>query len=448
MTEANPRGKGFTRSLSKTKDVLGTKFLELCEREEEITNLDTEMKDGLNQRSNWLCSEYDALTRRSSILQQMIRKFHEHMGRLKFDSINEDRRLTHELDELEERIKSIHDKQIEIQEKSRPLKQRLHAMTKFERNEQLIEQLAQDIETKKAKIKDVEYRSAEIIQTMIQRKRSLLFRKRKMCIDVSCLAQAALKATATLQAERTQRISALKVIITEKQRLRAEKRHLLSQRKKDNTTWQSLITTKQSLDRKMELVERCSEAIARAFTKIKEKEIAPNDNEDIGLELLAIVQRQISNREGEDSMNSFIDWNDEHVPVDSNELQKKLLETVRENKAIKQQIMGLEADCERLGRKKVAHERKLVSANAALTFDANALIEVRDSMSARESRNFTALHIHHDAMLNKIREKTQEIAARRERLQSRMDQLITLISCYDIEISGWRESLRASLRFR
>ena len=444
MNETKSGEKGFTRSLTKTKAVLGNKYIELCNKEAEMSTLHSDLEDGLNLRSNRLSLEYDVLSRRSKILQQLMRKFNENMGRLKFDHFSEDRRLTQELDALEEKLREIKERQAEVGDKMRPLTEQVQEMAEIERNEELVAHLTRDIAVQKAKIKDVEYQSLDLIESMIYMQRSLVTRKRKMVVDLNGFAQAALKTIANMRVRQSQQVSALKVMVAERQRIKREKRQLLVQRKKENVAWEKLIAMKRELDRKADILEKCSCAIDRGFTMIREKEVAPSENEDISLSLLGIIQRQIANREGEDSMNSFIDWNDAQMPVETpgSELVTKLLAAVKDNKSLKKQIAGIEADLAVMDRKNRSRQRKLVFATSSLGHSTSELIALRNEAYVRESQNFQNLHLRNDALFDAIEEKRRSIAQRKEALKTRMDQLITLISCYNIEITGWHQSLR------
>ena len=444
MNEAKSGEKGFTRSLTKTKTVLWNKYIELCNKEAEISTIHSDLEDGLNLRSNRLSLEYDVLSRRSKILQQLMRKFNENMGRLKFDHFSEDRRLTQELDALEEKLKEIKERQAEVSERMRPLNVQVQEMAEVERNEELVAHLTRDIAVQKAKIKDVEYRSIDLIESMIYMQKSLVTRKRKMVVDLSGFAQATLKTIANMRVRQSQQVSALKVMVAERQRIQREKRQLLAKRKKENVEWEKLIAMKRELDRKADILEKCSCAIDRGFTMIREKEVAPSENEDINLALLGIVQQQISNREGEDSMNSFIDWNDAQIPVETpgSELVTTLLAAVKDNKNLKQAIANIEADLAVMDRKNRSRQRKLVFATSSLGHSTSELIALRNETYVRESQNFQNLHLRNDALFDAIEEKRRSIAQRKEALKTRMDQLITLISCYNIEITGWHQSLR------
>ena len=180
MNETKSGEKGFTRSLTKTKAVLGNKYIELCNKEAEMSTLHSDLEDGLNLRSNRLSLEYDVLSRRSKILQQLMRKFNENMGRLKFDHFSEDRRLTQELDALEEKLREIKERQAEVGDKMRPLTEQVQEMAEIERNEELVAHLTRDIAVQKAKIKDVEYQSLDLIESMIYMQRSMHRPKKKV----------------------------------------------------------------------------------------------------------------------------------------------------------------------------------------------------------------------------------------------------------------------------
>ena len=265
-----------------------------------------------------------------------------------------------------------------------------------------------------------------------------------MVVDLSGFAQATLKTIANMRVRQSQQVSALKVMVAERQRIQREKRQLLAKRKKENVEWEKLIAMKRELDRKADILEKCSCAIDRGFTMIREKEVAPSENEDINLALLGIVQQQISNREGEDSMNSFIDWNDAQIPVETpgSELVTTLLAAVKDNKNLKQAIANIEADLAVMDRKNRSRQRKLVFATSSLGHSTSELIALRNETYVRESQNFQNLHLRNDALFDAIEEKRRSIAQRKEALKTRMDQLITLISCYNIEITGWHQSLR------